>query len=62
MEFQYGYVFTVWSSNFGKITFWSLFWKIVVLVPKVRRLNLVLFYALGSFICVVFLVYFKYLL
>ena len=39
MEFQYGYVFTVWSSNFGKITFWSLFWKIVVLVPKLRRLN-----------------------
>jgi hypothetical protein len=54
MEFQYGYVFTAWSSNFGKITFWSLFWKIVVLVPKLRRLYLVLFYALASFICVVF--------
>jgi hypothetical protein len=62
MEFQYGYVFTVWSSNFCKITFWSLFWKIVVLVPKLKRLNLVLFYALGSFICVGFLVYFVYLL
>jgi hypothetical protein len=61
VKFQYGYVFTVWSSNFGKITFWSLFWKVIVLVPKLRRLNLVLFYVLGSFICVVFgcfLVYF----
>jgi hypothetical protein len=54
MEFQYGYVFTFWSSNFGKITFWSLFWKIIVLVPKLRRLNPVLFYAFGSFIYVVF--------
>ena len=43
VKFQYGYVFTVWSS-FGKITFWSLFWIIVVLVPKLRRLNLVFFY------------------
>jgi hypothetical protein len=33
VKFQYGYVFTIWSS-FGKITFWSLFWIIVVLVPK----------------------------
>jgi len=57
MEFQYGYVFTIWSSNFDKITFWSLFWKIVVLVPKLRRLNLVLFYALGSFICVFFSIF-----
>ena len=53
LKFQYGYVFTVWSSIFGKITFWSLFWKIIVLVPKLRRLNLVLFYALGSLMCVV---------
>jgi len=45
VKFQYGYVFTVWSS-FGKITFWSLFWIIVVLVSKPRRLNLVFFYAL----------------
>jgi hypothetical protein len=37
-------------SNFGKITFWSLFWKIIVLVHKIRRLNLVLFYALGSLV------------
>jgi hypothetical protein len=51
VKFQYGYVFTVWSS-FGKITFWSLFCIIVVLVPKPRRLNLVFFYALESFICV----------
>jgi hypothetical protein len=27
---QYGYVFTFWSFNFGKITFWSLFWKIII--------------------------------
>jgi hypothetical protein len=53
VQFQYGYVSTVWSSNFDKITFWSLFWKIVALVPKFRRLNLVFFYALKSFICVV---------
>jgi hypothetical protein len=53
VEFQYGYVFTVWSSNFGEIMFWSLFWKIIVLVPKPRRLNLVFFYALESIICVV---------
>jgi hypothetical protein len=52
VKFQYGYVFIVWSS-FDKITFWSLFWIIVVLVPKPRRLNLVFFYALESFICVV---------
>jgi hypothetical protein len=64
VKFQYGYVFTVWSS-FGKITFGSLFWIIVVLVSKPRRLNLVFFYALESFICVVlscFWVYFVYLL
>jgi hypothetical protein len=48
VEFQYGYVFIVWSSNFGKIMFWSLFWKIIVLVPKLRRLNLVFLYALES--------------
>jgi len=53
VQFQYGYVSTVWSSNFGKIIFWSLFWKIVVLVPKFRRLNLVFFYVLEYFICVV---------
>jgi hypothetical protein len=44
-----------------KLRFGPYFWKIVVLVPKLRRLNLFLFYALGSFICVVlscFLVYF----
>ena len=52
LKFQYGYVFTVWSS-FGKIMFWSLFWIIVVLVPKPRRLSLVFFYALEYFICVV---------
>jgi len=46
VKFHYGYVSIVWSSNFGKITFRSLFWKIVVLVPKFRRLNLVFFYAL----------------
>jgi hypothetical protein len=64
VKFQYAYVFTV-RSNFGKIMFWSLFWKINILVPKPRRLNLVFFYALESFICVVlscFLVYFIYLL
>jgi len=33
VKFQYGYVFKVWSS-FGKFAFWSLFWKIVVLVAK----------------------------
>jgi hypothetical protein len=65
VKFQYGYVFTVWSS-FDKIMFWSLFWIIVVLVPKPRRLNLgFFFYALESFICVVlncFRAYFIYLL
>jgi hypothetical protein len=29
--------------QFGKITFWSLFWIIIVLVPKPRRLNLIFF-------------------
>ena len=29
--------------KFGKITFWSLFWKIVVLVPKLGRLSPVYF-------------------
>jgi len=53
VKFQYGYVFTVWSSNFGKIIFWSLFWKFVVLVPKHRRLNLIFFYALESLNCIV---------
>jgi hypothetical protein len=53
MKFQYGYVFTVWSSNFGKITFGSLFWKIIILVRKPKRLNLVFFYALKSLNCVV---------
>jgi hypothetical protein len=38
--------------QFGKIIFWSLFWIIVVLVPNPRRLNLIFFYALESFICV----------
>ena len=52
VKFQYGYVFTVWSS-FGKIMFWSLFWIIVVLVHKPRRVSLVFFYVLESFICVV---------
>ena len=42
-KFQYGYVFTIWPSNFGKITFWSLFWKIVILVPKLGRLSPVYF-------------------
>ena len=42
-KFQYGYIFTIRSSNFGKITFWSLFWKIVVLVPKLGRLSPVYF-------------------
>jgi hypothetical protein len=52
VKFQYGYVFIVWSS-FGKIMIWSLFWIIIVLVHKPRRLNLVFFYALESFNCVV---------
>ena len=60
-KFQYGYVSTVWSSNFGKITLWSLFWNIVILVPKFRRrkLNMVFFYALESFICVVLGCFFR---
>ena len=62
VKFQYDYVFTVQSFNFGKIMFWSLFWKIVVLVPKHRRVNLVLFHTVESLNCVVFLVYFVYLL
>ena len=48
-----------------KLRFDPCFWKIVVLVPKLRRLNLVFFYALESFICVVlgcFLAYSIYLL
>ena len=56
VKFQYDYVFTVWSS-FGKIMFWSLFWKIIVLIPKPRRLNLVFFHALESFICVFFSIF-----
>jgi hypothetical protein len=53
VKFQYGYVFTVWSSNFGKIMFWSLFLEIVFLVPKLRRLNQVFCYVLESYIWVV---------
>jgi len=44
MKFQYGYVFltiTVWSSNSGKIIFWSLYLKKLLFVPKIRRLNLI---------------------
>jgi hypothetical protein len=44
---------SVWLCIYSLVQFWSLFWIIVVLVPKPRRLNLVLFYALESFICFV---------
>ena len=44
-----------------KLHFGPCFWKIIVLVPTFRRLYLFL-YALESFICVILLVYFVYLL
>jgi len=53
VKFQYGYVFTVWSS-FGKIMFWSLFWIIVILVPKPKRLNLVFFFMHWNLLFVLF--------
>jgi hypothetical protein len=45
-----------------KLHFRPCFEKIIALVPKLRRLNLVFFYALESLNCVVlgcFLVYFR---
>ena len=41
-----------------KLRFDPCFWKIVVLVPQLKRLNLVFFYALESFILCCFGLFF----
>jgi len=49
---------SVWLCIYSLVQFWSLFRKIIILVPKPRRLNLVFFYVLESF----YLCYFDLLL
>jgi hypothetical protein len=49
---------SVWLCIYSLVQFWSLFQKIIILVPKPRRLNLVFFYVLESF----YLCYFDLLL
>jgi len=40
---------SVWLCIYSLVQFWSLFRKIIILVPKPRRLNLVFFYVLEFF-------------